>query len=131
MNEKIVELEEYKNLLENKNGLDNETKNVDDLSYTCMQMSSSYEIPQDIISATALTVHSYTMSLDVPSDVSSIGSAFCDTDIRDTNLLVDNTDIQITFGDFVSAQYGNFKGFQFLQLHQYLILCLIMLNFLL
>lgn len=32
MNEKIVELEEYKNLLENKNGLDNGTKNIDDLS---------------------------------------------------------------------------------------------------
>lgn len=32
MNKKIVELEEYKNLLENKNGLDNGTKNIDDLS---------------------------------------------------------------------------------------------------
>lgn len=32
MNEKIVELEEYKNLLENKNGLDNGTKNIDELS---------------------------------------------------------------------------------------------------
>jgi len=32
MNEKIVELEEYKNLLENKNGLDNGIKNIDDLS---------------------------------------------------------------------------------------------------
>ena len=32
MNEKIVELEEYKNLIENKNGLDNGTKNIDELS---------------------------------------------------------------------------------------------------
>lgn len=32
MNEKIIELEEYKNLIENKKGLDNGVKTVDDLS---------------------------------------------------------------------------------------------------
>ena len=32
MNEKIIELEEYKNLVENKNGLDNGTKTMDELS---------------------------------------------------------------------------------------------------
>ena len=32
MNEKIVELEEYKNMIENKNRIDNGTKNIDDLS---------------------------------------------------------------------------------------------------
>ena len=32
MNEKIIELEEYKNLIENKIGLDNGTKNIDELS---------------------------------------------------------------------------------------------------
>ena len=32
MNDKIIELEEYKNLIENKSGLDNGTKNIDDLS---------------------------------------------------------------------------------------------------
>ena len=32
MNEKIIELEEYKNLIENKKGLDNCVKTVDDLS---------------------------------------------------------------------------------------------------
>ena len=32
MNEKIIELEEYKKLVENKNGLDNGTKAMDELS---------------------------------------------------------------------------------------------------
>ena len=32
MNEKIIELEEYKNLVENKNGFDNGTKTMDELS---------------------------------------------------------------------------------------------------
>lgn len=32
MNEKIIELEEYKNLIENKKGLDNGTKTLDKLS---------------------------------------------------------------------------------------------------
>ena len=32
MKEKIIELEEYKKLVENKNGLDNGTKTMDDLS---------------------------------------------------------------------------------------------------
>ena len=32
MNDKIIELEEYKNLIENKNDLDNKIKEIDDLS---------------------------------------------------------------------------------------------------
>lgn len=32
MNDKVIELEEYKNLIKNKNSLDSKTKNVDDLS---------------------------------------------------------------------------------------------------
>lgn len=32
MNDKVIELEEYRNLIENKNGLDNQTKIIDDLS---------------------------------------------------------------------------------------------------
>lgn len=32
MNEKIIELEEYRNLIENKRDLDNGTKNIDELS---------------------------------------------------------------------------------------------------
>lgn len=32
MNDKIIELEEYKNLIQNKNDLDNKIKEIDDLS---------------------------------------------------------------------------------------------------
>ena len=32
MNDKIIELKEYKNIIENKKGLDNKGKTVDDLS---------------------------------------------------------------------------------------------------
>lgn len=32
MNDKVIELEEYRNLIENKNWLDNKTKTIDDLS---------------------------------------------------------------------------------------------------
>ena len=32
MNDKIIELKEYKNIIENKKGLDNKVKTVDDLS---------------------------------------------------------------------------------------------------
>ena len=32
MNDKVIELEEYKNLIQNKNDLDNKIKEIDDLS---------------------------------------------------------------------------------------------------
>lgn len=75
-------------------------------TFTCMQLDDNFVVPDIIVNATHWSTYTSNKYNSVPTDVVSIGDKFADTLVRETNVIVDDENILVEYGDYPNNMSG-------------------------
>lgn len=74
--------------------------------FTCMQLNDNFVIPTSIVNSAQWIIYTSEKYNSIPVDVISIGDKFADTLVRETNVIVDDENILVEYGDYPTNMAG-------------------------